>query len=288
MADDSDASKNIFVAANGGVDLEPDAFFYSLPSGESGQFFFDRNGNVKVVEQTPLSYDYETSGDRIISWRITGIDGTDYYFEKYDLSEAANTCKGDSDIIIDVDGNFVTIPDVNAPTSWHLTKMVSASRLDSIMFEYVSEILSYNQTISTTEYDAILGGKGDIETSICSNILTVTGWALSKITASNGYSVEFTRVDDRDDLSGGKELDRIVLKSASSVIKEYELQHTYQNGVFLLTSVKECSWSTPCLPPYQMQYFALDAPLSRTTTSNIMGILQWSEQWRIICSRDDL
>jgi len=274
---DDNASMNIFIAANGGVDLRPDEFFFTLPSGESAKFYFNREGEIETLDQSPIELDYLVEGDLIVSWIITGIDGTKYYYGqegKYNSSVVTNPCKGDGELIVNTDGDTETLPVYENRSTWHLTKIESASVNDRIDFIYQQENLSYNQTISITEYERYYDGPQTLigpqtpDPSFCSNDVQIGGFALQEIQASNGYRVVFNRNDDRQDLSGGKELDEIKIYYKNEVIKSFRLSHSYANNLLMLDEIKECDGPSPCLPPYTFNYYSFDGPRNSLNTDH--------------------
>lgn len=98
---------------DGTYDTEPDKFYYRLPD-KSGHFYFSPDGTVVPVPYNGIKI-VHTNG----TFTITDTDGSTYTFDKTDLSTN-----------LSASGN-------NSYTSaWHCSKIVSASRRDSIEFVY--------------------------------------------------------------------------------------------------------------------------------------------------------
>lgn len=102
------------------LDTEYDIFSYSF-CGKSGKFIFKDNNNIK----TPVFLPYKpykitpiTSTPPFVTFEMTDDDGVLYQFEG---------------------SEFVQL-DENATTGWHLKKMISADKTDTISFVYTGAV----------------------------------------------------------------------------------------------------------------------------------------------------
>lgn len=259
-----DIYRNVLYASKGGLDLEPDLFFFSLPDGQSGKFVFSRSGQIKVIPNQHLEITY-TNG--FSSWKIIGKDGTQYFFDKAEITQNASSC-GE---VMNGPETF-TIPPVVAPSSWKLTKIKSANNLDSIWFEYEAENLQYQTTSSVTHYDRVIGNVAVPGSSECLNNTNVSGWRLKRIRTKAGYYVEFVANTTRPDLTGGKYLDQILMFHKTTFIKRFLLNRG--GAIPTLTSLRESfeqSATTITTPAYEFSYYTegVDVPTYSRTSPNI-------------------
>lgn len=213
--------------AKGWIDSEPDVYHYSLPSG-GGKFIFTRNRSLYKLDNDNFSItqhpfqsgtlpNYPSEAD--YSWKIVGPDGVQYTFEKTEKTNVSSDCGG-ADSPYDGPNGLDYYQ-----SAWLLTKM--SINGDSIVFEYESDNLSYDQRLSSTQNFKVPGGGGGSAPtgSHCYNNTLVTSYRLSKITASNGITVDFIEQETgtRSDLSGSKRLTRINIKKGSQYIRGFEI-----------------------------------------------------------------
>lgn len=214
--------------AKGWIDSEPDVYHYSLPYG-GGKFIFTRDRNIYKLDtdnfsitehpfQSSILPNYPNESD--YSWTIKGPDGVTYTFEKVEKTKVTSHCEGDVDSPYDGPNGLDYYQ-----SAWLLTRM--SLNGDTITFEYESDGLSYDQRLSSTQNFKIPGGGGGSAPtgSHCYNNTLVTSYRLSKITASNGVTVDFIEQETgtRSDLSGSKRLTRIEIKKGSQYIRGYKL-----------------------------------------------------------------
>jgi hypothetical protein len=216
-------------------DLEPDMFYFDC-NGISGKFYFDEQGNVKLVEQMPVSIQrvlrhstYE--GDHIIGWILTDDNGTRYYFGT-DQSQAT-TC---------VDYSYTTytsrnshepgLPTTPACTSaWHLLEIRDMNNENVVRFSYDSANTQF--TILAGAYARITGAQGTDCTdqddwSDVQQVTTVNNEKYLKKIASTGDSLVFYNSANRVDFSGAKRLDSLKMYTGNgSLIKSYHLNYSY-------------------------------------------------------------
>lgn len=73
-------------AATGEIDTEPDIYYYNF-AGYSGKFYFDRNKNIKLIDEAPINISY-TTGD----FKITTKKGVIYEFNTRESSGTVTCC----------------------------------------------------------------------------------------------------------------------------------------------------------------------------------------------------
>lgn len=246
---------DVLYASMGGLDLEPDQFFFSLPDGQSGKFIFSRSRQMRLFPHQFATITYDTnstSGILFDKWMITGKDGTKYFFEKQETSTNSSPCKN----LPSGKDETRSVPDVEAVSSWKLVRMENASGSDYIDFKYVTETYSYTTRMSTTSYDRISGTVLPPAASICNNNTTVSGWRLDEITTKSGYKVKFVATTNRTDLSGSKRLDQIKIFHNDTFLKRFDL--TYSSTIFTMAAVQEFfeeSGNTAKVPSYEFTYY---------------------------------
>ncbi|MEP1033079.1 hypothetical protein [Ekhidna sp.] len=210
--------------AKGWIDSEPDVYHYSLPSG-GGKFIFTRDRAIYKLDTDNFSinnHPFQSStlpnypNESDYSWVIFGPDGIKYTFDTPERTTVTSDC-GSADSPYDGPGGLDYYQ-----SAWLLTKM--SLNGDSIVFDYEVENLTYDQRLSSTQNEKIPGGSGNPPSgSHCYNTTSVTSYRLSKITASNGVTVDFLAQESgsRTDLNGSKRLTRINIKRGSQYIKGF-------------------------------------------------------------------
>lgn len=252
----TDQYRNILYASKGGLDLEPDQFFFSLPDGQSGKFIFSRSQQMRLIPHQYANITHTAhlgTGQLFDKWMITGKDGVKYFFEKKEVTTSNTPCK---QLTNGPSTETFTIPDVNATSSWKLVRMEDASGTDYITFDYDQENYSYETRTSTTTYDRVSGEMGPPATGICSNQTSVIGWRLTQITTSAGYKVVFEANTNRADLPGSKRLDRIKIYYGTTFLKRFDLTHG--GAISTLQSLQEFfdeNENTNKLPSYEFMYY---------------------------------
>ncbi len=251
----TDQYRNVLYASKGGLDLEPDQFFFSLPDGQSGKFMFSRSQQMRLIPHQFVTITHSanpTTGKLFDKWMITGKDGTKYFFEEQEITISNTPCKE----LFNGTPETFTIPDVDAVSSWKLVRIENSSGSDFINFEYEPESYSYETRMSTTTYDRVSGELGPPGSNECKNETTVHGWRLQWITTSAGYKVEFVANTNRADLSGSKQLDQIKLFHNTTFLKRFNF--TYTGPIQTIASVQEIfedPGTTLKLPSYEFTYY---------------------------------
>lgn len=243
--------QNVLYASKGGLDLEPDLFFFSLPDGQSGKFVYSRDKQLKLIpnQYANITYVNDAQGKPFLKWVIVGKDGTKYYFDSSETTRNTSTC-GE---LFNGTAETFTIPEVFAPSTWKLTKMESANGLDYINFEYDPETLVYQNTVSTTTYDRVGGNVPTPGASTCLNSTTVYGARLKRIYTKSGYEVRFIAGGARTGMTGGAMLTEIQVYYKTDIIKKTVL--TY-DGLLALLSVRDFyGTANAATPAYDFTYY---------------------------------
>lgn len=250
----NDQYLSVLYAAKGGLDLEPDLFFFSLPDGQSGKFVYNRNKQIKLIpnQYASITYANDSQGRPFLKWTVVGKDGTKYFFDNSEITVNNNSC-GE---LYNGTPETYNMPDINAPSTWKLTRMESANGLDYINFEYDPENLSYQNAISVTSYDRISGTLSPPGSSACLNYTNVQGLRLKRIYTKSGYEVRFVANTSRPGITGGKMLDEVQVYYKTDPIKKMVLTYSTANGPPILLSAREYFGATNApIPPYDFSYY---------------------------------
>lgn len=250
----NDQYLSVLYASKGGLDLEPDLFFFSLPDGQSGKFVYSRTKQLKLIpnQYANITYANDALGKPFLKWTIVGKNGTKYFFDNSETTLNNSSC---GELYNGTPETF-TIPDINAPSTWKLTKMESANGLDYINFEYDAESLLYQNATSVTTYDRVSGTVSPPGSSTCINNTTISGLRLKRIYTKSGYEVRFIANTGRPGMSGGKMLDEIQIYYKTDIIKKSVLSYSMANGLPSLLAVQDSFGvgSAP-VPPYDFSYY---------------------------------
>ncbi|CAN5148978.1 hypothetical protein BH09BAC3_BH09BAC3_25460 [soil metagenome] len=246
----TDAYQNILYASRGGLDLEPDLFFFELPDGQSGKFVYDRDKTIHMLPQqySNITYSNYVNGNLFKTFTIIGKDGTKYEFEATETTQTEQTC---NELVALENEMVVDISEVQAPSTWKISRIESASGKDWIEFDYEEEFQVYTQTISETVSDGMVGFTylPPPAPSNCNNITSIQAQRLAAIRTKAGYNVVFKAGTARSGMSGGEALDEIVVLYDSDTIKSFNLNYSGS----LLTSVRE-RVGVETFPPYTFTY----------------------------------
>lgn len=205
------------------IDSQPDIFYYSLP-GESSKFFpkdtctFDRgNCNYCDVPLTGKSIQFGIGGNEV--WRVVSQEGVEYYYGiigNYGGVDVTNSHR------VDLDETYVS--------AWHLAKIVSPNKNDSILFEYESESFYYSDGTSQVSYSYSWGSQqwcyNVPGASFASTGVTMQQSRLSKITATNLTVFFDENLAQREDLPGSYALEKITIATPNAS-KIYKLDYSY-------------------------------------------------------------
>lgn len=207
------------------VDEDPDLFFISF-LGRSAKFIID-NTTKKAVTQGfndwKIDIDYEdyTSGNfRINRIIITDESGVQYYFGK-DSSGLSSAY----DIVNSVSSGLITESPANQEngykTAWHLKEI--KTKKNTYLFDYTPEqVVTYSKTDIR---------KGDNVGAISLTNTSITQQVIRSISFPEGVLKFEYSVANREDLSGGKALQNILLKDNQGLqIKKVSFLQNYRLG----------------------------------------------------------
>ncbi len=207
-----------YVDRSSPYEYQPDMYSYNVP-GSSGTFILDRNR--EPILQNFEKVEIKTSNDAADAWTIRTADGSRYDFEEYETFS----------------GDYNSVPHT-MKSAWYLTKITSP-RGTSIIFEYDSEIT----------YTRPLGSVSISETTMTTCTINSGGFTksvserkeykhkyLKRIIYDHG-KLEFDYDGLRDDLDGGKKLNKILLYEkeldgtySTQPKKEISLTYSYFDG----------------------------------------------------------
>lgn len=249
--------------AMGYLGVQPDLYNFSYPGG-SGKFVFSRSGEIvrfskddtKFIEHpfdgpTWPKAGYIPSSTGYV-WILEAADGTRYKYAKPETTLTHGGCG-------------VTAPENSEPDFAHQ----SAWRLEEISlngewirFEYVTEEILYSMKTSVSENFKV-DGSGTASTSTCTSTLETKTQRLSRIYTSNGIEVKFIANNDRLDLPGSHNLQRIEVRHGSEDVAFHKLHHGYfgtDKKLKLMSINRENADSTAALPGQTFSYFE-DTPM---------------------------
>lgn len=236
------------------LDSEPDLYQYTLPTGLSGQFVFNRN--KELIQLSPNGSFIDPVGNFITNFFFTIKDaaGNLYYFnndlanEKVKVNTLCDNLAG---------GSLMHTPEISA---WNLISIQSAVSSEAASFSYTDETLVYQTNVSKTNM-VKLNAFGmaeflsDPEDKTCYSEQTAYTKRPNTI-SSNGYVVRFIAdTEERIDLTGGHRLKKILVEFQGELIKSFELFHSYfKDDQFLrLDSIVEISGNQR-MPAYKFTY----------------------------------
>ncbi|HXB07431.1 MAG TPA: DUF5977 domain-containing protein [Puia sp.] len=217
----------------GTADCEQDIFNYNF-GGQSGKFIFDSSGQVITIPRSRMKIEYGNFMGQTGNWKVTDLSGVQYYFANRELSQT-----------IPVTNNALSpTPSNHVPTSWYLSKIISALGTDSIVFTYTLTESTMTSGVSQTRYYYNGGGLGTCSqknTDSRTSITNLTGWRLSAITFNNGSIIFHQNTQARCDFPQDFALSSIEIRNTSgSFDKFYTLYQSY-----LYSSGTACDASNP-------------------------------------------
>lgn len=197
--------------ARGAVDAESDNYYYSAGNSLSGQFVYDNLKNLTLLTYTGdkiIRHDNPSNMARGYWYEVISADGTRYIF----------------------DNRESTIFDSEAyPSTYWLSKIISADGTDEITFEYETSIYYYNDRLTSQSWKFDLSpnpGSSSMQFSSPSSINYPV--YLKKIKFKSGY-INFDYAEDRLDLRRNR-LTAINIYSNSNALplKKYQFVQSYK------------------------------------------------------------
>jgi len=255
--------------ANRATDMMPDLFYYSTGT-IAGKIIFD---NQLVPRTIPLnSIKITTPTSTLSTFKLSDPSGTNYEFDAGETATAAIPGAGS----------------VSYLSSWYLSRIVSADKLDTIRFNYTPYPNPYSYTTSENAglnyfYNAPSGAARALNemNSINSNLnITVTGTRYLTSIEYKGGKVSFVFSGRTDDVNG-KKLDQIIVYSKDPVSgtnvedKRINFSFTYfdnsDSGTRLrLDSYREQINATNN-PPYTFKYSTNKLPAPGSNAQDYWG-----------------
>ncbi|MBD0832819.1 hypothetical protein [Aestuariibaculum sediminum] len=214
--------------AIGDADLMPDIFSFNAPGLSGSTIINPDTGNAISIDDPDILVNYsKNAGGSIISWTITSVNGTIYYFQKAEETTASYSSDASEGTRI-------------YNSAWHLTKIESPSKRDVFEFVYLdqpywNQFQSYhNRTIKQNRLTAC--GEINYDPSLATNTYTITNnlndykikQPIINVIKYNGTEVmRFGYSGNRLDLSGRNKLSSIDIKYGSEVLRTFTLNHSY-------------------------------------------------------------
>ncbi|MBK8492917.1 MAG: hypothetical protein IPL49_19025 [Saprospirales bacterium] len=121
------SNEYLYDLVNGQFDTKPDLFRYSLPTGESGTFLFDKNGVCYFFPIQDIRVE-KIIDQGILTFTITNKLGQTFYFEDYEVTHPEDNCS-----TCPPPFNFLS----DYISNWLLTKVEYPDIQDFITIEYV-------------------------------------------------------------------------------------------------------------------------------------------------------
>lgn len=216
-------------AGRGWLDLEADEFSFNFPGG-SGRFTMDQQAHAFPIPHQQLKiYPLDVYGDLfttssisdIRGWKIITTDGVQYFFQAMETTKNIPSDYGEQSI--------------KHQNAWNLTKIVSADKADTIIFEYddgdYTTQIPMSETLKLLDNEGGTCGDGIISTPLYLAMQNFGVKRLHKIIFENGYIQFFPAIDDRCDLLGDEWLDKVkVFDDHDNLIKEIQLKYGYMLG----------------------------------------------------------
>ena len=223
-----------YQANSGNLDLEPDMYIFSA-GGYSGKFYFDQDLHAFVLtpyQNIRINHTVD-AGNKIISFKLTLPDGSQYYFGKskdglrngYDISNS-------QDVTLDA-GGTTSIPPADAIpehiTSWQVMDAVAPTG-HQLSYYYVSyPAVDFGRSGETKDYTG--GGCPAVTGFVTASYFKQYSHKsrLDKITSEAGEVIFISSAQNRLDVAGeGKSLDKIIIKDYNGQsVKSFEFKYTY-------------------------------------------------------------
>lgn len=216
-------------------DFEPDVFNFSYPGG-GGKFYLKPNGDVMLVPNTEHKITYTTGIGGIQSFVVTDPSGYKYYFGEYIISvsetEVAREESSVTTSFTDINDNTpVGVPPTKSAThatSWHLIAIESPLSQGKVIFRYsLQQTKSLNR--ASQNQKRVSSGSCSVPSFVTTYIYAENDeMVLDEIEFANG-TIDFVyEGNDRQDLQGGKALDKVILKDKEGIqVRAFDLVHNY-------------------------------------------------------------
>lgn len=227
-------------AATGLKDTESDVYYYNF-AGFSGKFFFGRDKKVRMVDEAPITIEYESGGFIIVLQ-----NGLVY---KFNLADAERTQTSVYSFSADISRNYIS--------TWHLSEISSPRHPNKVIFEYEDVNPIYSNFF---EYLESTGNSFDLnpETITCPPTIITNIYQpaelssqthvqnnpkrIRRITFPNG-KIEFNRAQDRLDGISDRLQEIVIFQkgegSEFNTIRsfDFEIDHFYSNQTYVKSQI---------------------------------------------------
>lgn len=241
-------------------DSEMDIFNFNF-NGRSGRFYIGKGTMpdrivIEPYQKLQISFN-QASGLDITSFTITDENGIKYEF-------AARESGGS--MTLGLDGlNEGT--NLSGTTSWYLTKIISPSGGNEIVFEYTTLGYSYKSAI-TESYYINPAVSASPQFNRIYNQMSVTAVYPTRVRLPDGSEVTFTYdTAERLDIPGMKTLKKILINNRNGYEFNYQYTGGLENGQpdrnsyrLMLTSLQEVANGGVTKPPYEFKYYPGNLP----------------------------
>jgi hypothetical protein len=245
----------------GGIDTEPDIFFYDI-NGSSGKFFFD-TGYAPIKSRLVLApyrdidinFNFLTTAGStggvgaINQFAVTDEKGNKYFFDVPETTTTTDNGSADACQGCTQGGSGGNSADLNTAvyhggvfcrSAWYLSKIITASG-DEIDYSYATENIEYQAnttqmmrvgggSLSLTDPQGCVMSKTGLDLTGDITDIVVAGRRLTQITGPN-FMVEFDANHNRQDIFNSQALTSIKLFSGNpgnySLVKQFSLTHHY-------------------------------------------------------------
>jgi len=188
--------KGFNIIRNYWLDTQPDIFTFSIP-GNSGRFYFNKDGIVTTELNSNLKFSYTLSTDkRIDKFTVIDENGIQYVFSEKDTKKISYSGKDTYNLSYGQLGVPFKASSLTTTFTegWHLYKVISASG-KTIDYIYENDVNIIYPTIPTSKQCSDIEEKPDFN-SISEVLITKR---IRKIT-SNDFEVVFNKGARRTDL----------------------------------------------------------------------------------------
>ncbi|GAB5400684.1 MAG: hypothetical protein Aureis2KO_22690 [Aureisphaera sp.] len=123
---------------DGRYDTQPDYYRFSAPGGLSGRFYIDYENDIGICLENPniKIIPYLSGGGATYHRILTGFDIIDDSGNKYEFKEEERNKSWYSGVVPGSAPPYIDDNHKDFASAWHLTKIISAVKKDSIVFKY--------------------------------------------------------------------------------------------------------------------------------------------------------
>jgi len=237
---------------SGAIDTQPDLFYFNVGKF-SGSFVLTPEGVPVLTPYQDVKIE-PAIGDQSQHnfWVITAPDGTKYYFGE----------TGNSQEISEYSTSVVNGRTESFTSSWYVSRIVNPAGTE-VTFEYdIGNDYTYkNYRESATDEYRPNNTVAAASHVVIENIITIkSAKRVKKIQSAEG-SIEFTFINARSDIDGGKHVQSISQKNAQgSTLKTFVMFYSYFKGYFDANHLKLDALQEIGYPPYRFTYNSLELP----------------------------